>query len=219
MNRRRVAALWNALSFGSWVPRKPTVQLTAAIASCSQRCLQQILLPSQSGAVSQIHCFPDSWLKLPGKPRSPENCFMVGQMHSFSCQHLHLFPHRNSTAPDENVQGIPINFFSSYDVPYIHCSQIKVCRHTELEDKQTAQFVAHSAGQSGILAFIPKVLLSVGLPAAVTYQSVTRSHHMNGFSLQLHILHLVRAFDQFPLHFHCTSKSQVSMKPKATTIN
>lgn len=111
MNRRKVAALWNASSFGSWAPWKSTVQLTAAIVSCSQTCLQQILLPSQSGAVSQIHCFPDSWLELPGKPRSPENCFRVGQMHSFSCQHLHLFPHRNSTAPEESIQGIPINFF------------------------------------------------------------------------------------------------------------
>ena len=41
-------------------PLKPTVHLITIIASCSQMHLQQILLPSQSGAVSQIHCFPDS---------------------------------------------------------------------------------------------------------------------------------------------------------------
>lgn len=139
-------------------------------------------------------------------------------MHSFSCQHLHLFPHRNSTAPNERFHGVPIIFFPHLMYPTYTAAKSKSAGIlTWKTNKQHS--LKHAAGQLGILAFIPKVLLPVGLPAAATYQSITGSHHMNGFSSQLHVLHLVRAFEQFPLHFHCTSESQVSTKPRATTIN
>lgn len=201
-------------------PWKPTVHLITIIASCSQMHLQQILLPSQSGAVSQIHCFPDSspgqsyqinhvaqktasgWDKCTHSAANICTCFHTGtalpQMRDFMVFLPFFFPHL---------------MYSTYIAAKSKSAGILSWK----TNKQHS--LKHTAGQLGILAFIPKVLLPVGLPAAATYQSITRSHHMNGFSSQLHVLHLVRAFDQFPLHFHCTSKSQVSTKPRATTIH
>lgn len=154
---------------------------------------------------------------LAGKSPSTGNCCRLGAEHALSCQHLHLFPRGNSSAPKQSICSVPINFFFLFWYT-LHPALTNQSLQEHSDSKQI-QFEACSAGSWSLLIFIPQATLPAGLPAAATYQSVTRSHHANAFSLQLHVLHLVRAFDQFPSYFHRASKSEVSKKARRTATN